>query len=297
MGTKLSELNEDQFSLERDIHRLVENNLEILFGLEYVRSEFELHGLRIDTLGFDKESNAFVILEYKRDKNFSVVDQGVAYLNLMLNNKAEFILEYNQKFSPGLKREDVDWSQSRIIFIAPEFTKYQQHAVGFKEFGIQLWEAHRYKNGLLVLNEVKPLEAKESITTITKSASATKRISEEIKIYTEERLLKNGDSKSRGLYSELKTAILSLGNDIEVRPTKMYISFRRKFGFVGIIILKSKLKTYLNIDVSELTDPLKKARDVKKIGHYSHGDSEVVITESKDIPYLLELIRQAYQKN
>ena len=81
-----------------------------------------------------------------------MVDQVVAYLNLMLNNKADFILEYNEAFSSSepLKREDVDWSQSRIIFIAPEFTRYQQYAIGFKELGIQLWEVHKYSNGLLV---------------------------------------------------------------------------------------------------------------------------------------------------
>jgi hypothetical protein len=73
---------------------------------------------------FDDESKAFVIIEYKKDRNFSVVDQGMSYLNLMLNNKADFILEYNESFhsSPNLKREGVDWSQSRIIFISPEFT-------------------------------------------------------------------------------------------------------------------------------------------------------------------------------
>jgi len=45
----------------------------------------------------------------------------------MLDNKAEFILQYNESahLPTKLKREDVEWSQSRIIFIAPEFTKYQ----------------------------------------------------------------------------------------------------------------------------------------------------------------------------
>jgi hypothetical protein len=107
-------------------------------------------------LAFDKESGAFVIIEYKKERNFSVVDQGVAYLNLMLNNKADFILEYNEAFSgQPLKRENVDWSQSRIIFIAPEFTRHQQYAIGFKDLGIQLWEVHKYSNGLLVFNEAK----------------------------------------------------------------------------------------------------------------------------------------------
>jgi hypothetical protein len=88
-----------------------------LFELDLVKSEFELHGFRIDTLAFDEESRAFVIIEYKKDRNFSVVDQSMAYLNLMLNNKADFILEYNESSnsSHNLKREQVDWSQSRII--------------------------------------------------------------------------------------------------------------------------------------------------------------------------------------
>jgi hypothetical protein len=82
----------------------------------------------------------------------------------MLNNKADFILEYNERSTHGLKRDDVDWSQSRIIFIAPEFTKYQQHAIGFKDLAIQLFEVHGYKNGLLVFNEIKPSDRRESIT-------------------------------------------------------------------------------------------------------------------------------------
>ena len=108
-GTKLSEVREQQFPLESEIQRLTESNLHDLFELDFVKSEFELHGLRIDILAFDEESKAFVIIEYKKDRNFSVVDQGMAYLNLMLNNKADFILEYNKSSysSHNLKREEV----------------------------------------------------------------------------------------------------------------------------------------------------------------------------------------------
>ena len=135
-GVKLTEIPRGEFPLEREMQRLTESNLDLLFGLKLVTSEFELHGFRIDTLAFVEESGAFVIIEYKKDRNFSIVDQGMAYLNLMLNNKADFILEYNEHSSKSLKREGVDWSQSRVIFIAPEFTKYQQHAIGFKDLGI-----------------------------------------------------------------------------------------------------------------------------------------------------------------
>jgi predicted transport protein len=223
-------------------------------------------------LAFDKESGAFVIIEYKKERNFSVVDQGVAYLNLMLNNKADFILEYNEAFSgQPLKRENVDWSQSRIIFIAPEFTRHQQYAIGFKDLGIQLWEVHKYSNGLLVFNEAKSPFTKEPLTTIAKKNPAAKRVSEEIKVYNEGDLLEIAEDNVKELYQELKAAITNLGTDVEVRPTKMYIAFRRNKGFTGVVVLRSKLKVYLNVDISQLQDPMKNARDVKDIGHYSQA--------------------------
>lgn len=298
-GSKLSEVIEDQFLLEDDMQKLTEMNLQQLFGLDLVRSEFELQGLRIDTLAFDKDSKGFVIIEYKKDRNISVVDQGMAYLNLMLNNKADFILEYNDRFAASntLRRTDVDWSQSRVLFVAPEFTKYQQYAIGFKDFGIQLWEIHKYKNGIVTFNEIKSPVKKESITTVVRSNAVAKRVSEEIKVYTEDDHLTTVDDNVKELYTDLKSAILSLGKDIEVRPKKFYVAFRRRQGFVGIIFLKSKLKTYLNIDYSDIKDPLKKARDVREVGHYSHGNTEVIITEPGEISYVLTLIRQAYERS
>ena len=104
-------------------------------------------------------------------------------------------------------------------------------------------------------------------------------------------------TKLKELYQELKAAVSYLGTDVEVRPTKMYIAFRRKKGFAGVVVLRSKLKVYLSIDISQLQDPLKRARDVRKIGHYSSGDTEIVLSERDGIPYALSLIKQAYERN
>ena len=211
----------------------------------------------------------------------------------MLNNRADFILEYNESSSSSshnrLKREQVDWSQSRIIFIAPEFTKYQQHAIGFKDVGIQLWEVHKYNNGLLVFNEVKSPSTNEPITTIAKDSDIVKKVTDEIKVYTEEDHLASVDDKIKELYSELKSAILSLGKDIELRPMKLYVAFRRKQAFVSIIFLKLKLKAYLNIEINQINDPLKKARDVKDIGHYSSEKTEIIIADRGELSYVLSL--------
>ena len=113
---KLKEIKEKPFKLEKDIQKVFEENLSALMGLELVKSEFTIKNKRIDTLAYDAQSCAFIILEYKRDKNISVVDQGFTYLSLMLENKADFIVEYNESLKRSLKREDVDWSQTRCKY-------------------------------------------------------------------------------------------------------------------------------------------------------------------------------------
>ncbi len=147
-GNKLKAFKSKPFKLEKDIQKLVEENLNELFGLSFVRSEFTVNSynsgsFRIDTLAYNSESNSFVIIEYKRDKNYSVIDQGYTYLSLLLNNKSDFILEYNESCDGTLKRADVDWSQSRVIFISPHFTEYQKHSVNFKDVPFELWEIKR----------------------------------------------------------------------------------------------------------------------------------------------------------
>jgi RecB family endonuclease NucS len=113
----IKEIPERLTFLEKDIQELVEHDMQIIFGIEFVASEFELNNLRVDTLGYDKDSNSFVIIEYKRDKSFSVIDQGYAYLALLLNNKAEFILLYKEKNNNLLRKDNVDWTQSKVIFV------------------------------------------------------------------------------------------------------------------------------------------------------------------------------------
>ncbi len=95
---KMKPLSFKNFNLEKDIQKLIEKNLTELFNLQFVKSELTIKNFRIDTLGFDKENKSFVIIEYKKGSNYSVVDQGYTYMSLLLNNKSDFILEYNESY-------------------------------------------------------------------------------------------------------------------------------------------------------------------------------------------------------
>src|SRR5690606_27969645 len=157
-----------------------ENNLKSLLHLDFIRSEFALNGFRIDTWAFDTETKSFVIVEYKRDKNFSVIDQGYAYLSLMLNNKADFILEFNESQQTTLKRTDVDWTQSKVVFISPQFTNYQREAINFKDLPIELWEVKRFENDTVSFDQIQKTSAKESIKTISRNNETVETVNKEV---------------------------------------------------------------------------------------------------------------------
>ena len=91
-NNNLEPIKKVNFKYEKDLQKLTEQNLEKLFNLQFVETEFSVDNLRIDTLAYNKETSSFVIIEYKRDKNYSVIDQGYSYLSILLNNKAEFVL-------------------------------------------------------------------------------------------------------------------------------------------------------------------------------------------------------------
>lgn len=294
---ELTFIEEVDFKLEKDIQKTCEDNLSQLFGLETIKSEFTLQNFRIDTLAFDSKSKAFVVIEYKKDKNFSVIDQGYAYLSLLLNNKADFVLEYNENSKVPIKREDIDWSQTRVIFVSPSFTQYQIQSINFKDLPIELWEIKKYANETISFEQILPLGATESIKTISKGGKTIEGVSKEIKVYTEDEHLAESSDEIKEVYDKLKTDLLTISNDIKIKPTKFYIGFLSKTNFVDVHIQKKSLKIWLNLKKGELDDPKNLARDVSNIGHWGNGDYELQVSDDKDIDYIISLAKQSYRKN
>ena len=291
----LSNLKEQPFKLEREIQNLFEANLQEVMGLQLVKSEFSIKNKRIDTLAFDPETNAFIIIEYKRNKNISVVDQGFTYLSLMLENKADFIIEYNETLKGSLKRNEVDWTQTRVAFVSTGFTENQKTATNFKDIAIELWEVKRYENNLISINEVRKSKSAESIKPITQNNEKLKSVTEQLKVYTEEDHLKRRSDEVVELYETYKAAILNLSDDIEVDYRKDYIAFKKNSNIADIAVQKNGLKIWINLKKGNLDDPKNLMRDVSEIGHWGNGDYEVVVKEDKHLEYLMSLIKQALE--
>ncbi|HET8572735.1 MAG TPA: DUF5655 domain-containing protein [Edaphocola sp.] len=222
-----------------------------------IKSEFIIKSNRIDTLAFDEESKAFVIIEYKRSQNYSVVDQGVSYLNLMLEYKADFIVEYNETQQGNLRRNDVDWSQSKIIFVSPSFTDFQKQSSNFKDLAIELWEIKQFENDVVVINPIKKSKSAPSIKQVQQNEdSEISKVAKEIKVYTEEEHLEGKPDDIKELYEVFKDAILNLSQEIEIRPLKVRISFRKENKIIcDLSVLKNQLKLWINLKRGQLDDP------------------------------------------
>lgn len=293
----LESIKENPFKLEREIQNVFETNLKKIMSLQLVKSEFTIKNKRIDTLAYDPESNAFIIIEYKRNKNVSVVDQGFTYLSLMLENKADFIIEYNETLQENLKRSKVDWSQTRVVFVSTGFTENQKTATNFKDIAIELWEVKRYENNLISISQIKKGKAAESIKPITGQNKQLEKVSKEIKVYTEDDHLKGKPDDVKELYETFKEAILNLDSELEVVSTKLYIAFKKGKNTCDILIQKKGIKIFINLSKGKLDDPKNLMQDISKKGAWGNGDYATKVKNTKNLEYILSLVKQALPEN
>lgn len=290
----LKEVHEKPFKLERDIQALFEQNLKEVMALTLVRSEFTIKNRRIDTLAFDEATKAFIIVEYKRDKNISVIDQGFTYLGLMLENKADFIIEYNEQLKQNLKRDQVDWSQTRVVFVSPSFTDFQVEATNFKDIAIELWEVKQYANSTVAITQLKKSKSAESIKPLAQQNKELKKVIDEIKVYTEDHHVDAVSPEMVELYEKFRNAILNLADGIDLVPQKFYLAFKRdKSNLACMELQKKRIKIWIGAKAGKLDDPKGLAIDVSTTGHYGTGDYEVRVDSDADLEYVMSLIKQA----
>lgn len=280
------------FKDEKDLQSFVEKNLENILGLTFIETEFTLHNFRLDTVAYDEENQSLVVIEYKKGKDYSVIDQGFTYLNLMLTYKADFKLLLMEKLQ---KKINIDWSQSRVVFVAERFSEYQLGAIAIKDLPIELLKYTLYEDNLVNFERVKPSTKEVSIKSLERG-KAFDRISKEIKIYTLEGHMKKSNKPIQELYYKLRDEILGINSQIEENIKKHYIGFRTTHNFAEFVFQRNALKIYLDMTIDELDDPLKASKDCSKVGHWATGDTQFKISKPEEIPYAMNLIKQSYDK-
>ncbi len=281
------------FPKEKNIQNFTEANLQEILNLEFVSTEFNLENFWLDSLAFDPVAKSFVIIEYKKVENFSLMDQGQTYLNLLFGHKAEVILEYNEKLNKNLKRADIDWDQTRVIFIGPKFNTYQKRALN-PSLPFELWEVAVYEEGIIEYDPVTPLSS-EKMPQKTKTALIGKAASE-IKIITFEDHLQRASDKTKDLLMELRQRIFELDNRIQEKPVNNYLGYKLNwYNFVSVHVFKDKLKVYVRKD-NFISDKRKQMTKIPE--SYKWGKTPlwwIDVLSDKTIDYLMPIIKESYE--
>lgn len=291
---EVKELVGTSVAIEKSIQTLIENNMEAFFGITFLASEYSTgknHGGRIDSLGID-ENYCPVILEYKRALNENVINQGLFYLDWLMDHKAEFKLLVMEKMGKDIA-DKIEWSMPRLLCIAGDFTKFDEYAVKQINRNIELIRYKKYEDDLILFELVNATTASQ--TAIVSDDGTTK--SNIYKTVTEN--LQQADKELQDMYYSVRDFILNLGNDIQEKVLKYYIAFKkiRNFACVEIYPKSKTILMYLNINPDEVELKEGFTRDVRNIGHYGTGNLEVRINSKDDFEKAKALIAKSYDGN
>lgn len=103
-------------------------------------------------------------------------------------------------------------------------------------------------------------------------------------------------SPMRGLFEIFRREVLALDVCVSEEFLKLYVAYKAETNFVDIVPQKSRLRLSLNMQFHELHDPKGLTKDVTNLGRWGNGDVEVSLSKPEDLPYVMGLVRQAFEK-
>ena len=227
----------------------------------------------------------------------------------MLNNKSDFLLTLSKHFNRVLDVKDIDWSQSKIVFISQSFNKFQKDSVNFKNLPFELWEIKRYSNSTLVLNQHKPTsDEKIDSLNVGKNDSLINSVNKEVKVVEIEEHLSKSKKEIIQVWNELSSRFSEL-EGVELVSKKHYVSLSLENKTVGYFNFQkngirldfsrgnvnpdgTRSKNYFDID-----DP--KGISKESSWEWKTGTKGTVykisILKDTDIDYIMFLIKQKYK--
>jgi predicted transport protein len=318
----VSELASSAVQIEASLQALFEKNLEALLGVRFLAREHStgpVHGGRIDTLGLDEDGSP-VIIEYKRNLNENVINQGLFYLDWLMDHRGDFAMIVQRELGHEAAN-GIDWSGPRLLCIAGDFTRYDEHAVKQIARNIELIRYRRFGDGLLMIEMVhnpreaqtrraRPILQPENSSAVREeSSSADQQIDQrpieanlENEAYTSQHIAYR-ISQTRGELKDLFEAahqmLQSMGDDVQVKPQKFYIAFKRIKNFACLEVYPQREVVLIHVKVDPDTVTLEPgfSRDVRSIGHFGTGDLQLSLQTMDDLQKAQSLIQRSYEQS
>jgi predicted transport protein len=284
-----------KIGLEKNIQKIFEENLNEILNITFLISEYSTSfGGRIDSLGIDNNGSP-VIIEYKRNQNENVINQGLSYLRWLLDHKADFeALVQKEKIDI-----QIDWDSPRVICVAESYNKFDLDTADLLPINIELLKFRIYQNNVLLVEIETQQKVRISTSKVFNKGKQKKIIREKVK-YTLKDHFSNISPKTKKIFETINEKIVALDESIIIEPKAKYIAYKLATNFVDIVVKQYGLKIFLNMPSGELNDPHDITRDLtkpKRIGHWGNGDYEVKLEKEEDIEKVFEFIHQSYVYN
>lgn len=289
-GDAVSQLEGRSVALEKSLQTLIEKHLDVFLGVRFLASEYstgKTHGGRIDTLGID-ENGCPCIIEYKRSSTENVINQGLFYLDWLLDHKGEFELLVLKAFGQEVA-DAIEWSSPRLLCVAGDFTKYDGHAVQQINRNIELIRYLRFGDEFLLLELVNAVQATSSVD------DEPGKKKQDYKTITE--LLDQADQSLLDIFDAVKTNCMGFGDDVQCKTLKYYVAFKRLKNFATVEI-RTNVKVvlvYTKVDPATIELVEGFTRDVTEIGHFGTGDLEITLRSLEDLDRALPLLEKSYE--
>ncbi len=285
----VKECTSSEVVLEKELQTLIEQNMETFFGVRFLKSEYAITNGRMDSIGID-ENNSPVIFEYKRSQNENVINQGLFYLDWLLDHKADFKLLVIDKL--GMEAaENIDWSVPCVICVARDFTKYDMHAVNQMQRNIKLVSYRRYDNGMFLLEHLNTPTVK-SIVESGGDENGAKNNTQKSHL---EKLAAISENM-KNLYHSICDFIESLGDDIVSNQLKLYLAYKKVQNMVCVEIYNKQIILFLKLNPETVELENGFTRDMRSIGHYGTGDLQITIKNAADFEKAKPLLERVYNE-
>lgn len=286
--------------LEKDLQNHIERHMDVLLGVRFLATEYstgKTHKGRIDSLGLD-ENGCPVIVEYKRYSNENVINQGLFYLDWLLDHQAEFKWLVMEKLGKETA-EGIEWDGTRLICIASDFNKYDEHAVQQINRNIELMRYRYFGEELLLLELVNA----QTVTQVVERASVDKASKLSVatsnnKDKTQRERLEEASPELIELFNTLCSYTEQLGDEVQRKELKLYTVFKRIRNFMSVVVMPGKNDPKLLVYLKLAGDSAKEdgfSRNVTNIGHWGTGNFELTLRTNEDWLKAKELILQSYE--
>jgi uncharacterized protein with ParB-like and HNH nuclease domain/predicted transport protein len=98
------------------------------------------------------------------------------------------------------------------------------------------------------------------------------------------------------LFEAFRKEVLALDPCVTEEFLKLYVAYKAETNFVDVVPQAKRLRLSLNLAFSEINDPKGICKDVSAVGRWGNGDVEVTLDSDENLPYIIGLVRQSFEK-